>query len=420
MVSEFQLIEWLKSTFPSLFDYFNKNFPEERNVALAVSWWSDSMFLATLLYSFWMDKWFNSQLITILHCNHKVREESNEEETYLKEFFKNKVNFICFERENSWDSTEEALREWRYGKFNTYCKENNIHDICFWHNLTDRIETSLMNLIRWCWLKGFLNMKTPSSHPLLEDIVIHRPLLHLSKKAITWYCKEYHIPYFEDRTNYNTETSLRNTIRINHLLPLSEISDNNSLLESWDHLYKDIEDISNQNMYLQPLKINPYWNAKKAYEWWVTPELITDTSLSKICFCLGISHSKGSFKELISWIKSSEDGFMETWEWTWFIAHWRYYIMQAKPRFWEKEPHLEKKITLSGMQNFWKYWIDIHDSKLIGSTIRFPQEWDTFHGKLFTKWCINHKIPLFWRNVLPLAEKDGKIISVFEPHMLMF
>gem|GEM_PF-6534505 len=57
---------------------------------------------------------------------------------------------------------------------------------------------------------------------------------------------------------------------------------------------------------------------------------------------------------------------------------------------------------------------------LIGAKLRFSKEGDRFQGKQLKKRMINQKIPMFWRNSLPLAEKEGKIIFVFRPQHLLW
>ena len=66
-------------------------------------------------------------------------------------------------------------------------------------------------------------MKDFSFHPLLKNIQVIRPLLSYPKDKIEEVCKKFDIPYFEDRTNFDTSMSLRNEIRHNFIIPLSKI-----------------------------------------------------------------------------------------------------------------------------------------------------------------------------------------------------
>ncbi|MDR0608239.1 MAG: hypothetical protein LBG52_08105 [Candidatus Peribacteria bacterium] len=56
--------------------------------------------------------------------------------------------------------------------------------------------------------------------------------------------------------------------------------------------------------------------------------------------------------------------------------------------------------------------IEVNEERFLGSTLRFPQLGDRFAGKTRNRWCINQKIPLFWRNFIPVAVKDGNILHM--------
>jgi tRNA(Ile)-lysidine synthase TilS/MesJ len=44
--------------------------------------------------------------------------------------------------------TEKNLRDWRYGEFQNIIDKNDIDFLLTGHNLTDRIESSFMNMFR--------------------------------------------------------------------------------------------------------------------------------------------------------------------------------------------------------------------------------------------------------------------------------
>nr|MBR6100070.1 hypothetical protein [bacterium] len=83
------------------------------------------MFLSYLILSYRKDKKLNTDNIYFLHCNHKIRKESEVEAKYLKDFFKD-YNFKLFIRENTKEEKEEFLRKRRYNEFNNYCRTNKI------------------------------------------------------------------------------------------------------------------------------------------------------------------------------------------------------------------------------------------------------------------------------------------------------
>jgi len=64
--------------------------------------------------------------------------------------------------------TENDLRQWRYKEFQKIIDQNNIDFILTGHNLTDRIESSFMNMLRGSGLNGFVSMKFLDENNLLE------------------------------------------------------------------------------------------------------------------------------------------------------------------------------------------------------------------------------------------------------------
>jgi len=420
MFKTFQEIKDFNTKFHETYSFLESFYEKLKweKIAIAVSWWSDSIFLSYLILSFYVEKNLDTNNIHFLHCNHKIREESETEAKYLTNFF-NKYNFKLFIRDNSKEQKEEALRERRYQQFNTYCCDNKIKYLFFWHNLTDKLETSLMNTIRWCGLNGFLNMETISNHPLLDkNIYVIRPLLSLPKSEIEEFCIKNKIKYFEDKTNFDTSTSLRNKIRHEFIIPLSKLWKENIFFQSWNTIYNEIISNKAQN-YLLPIKTCPYWNATNSYKWAIPKNLITTETLANVFSSLWIIIKKWELNELLQRLTNNGEWY-HVFEWrTLFHSHSEIYFIQSDKKFWEKELHLEKEIKTAWIQCFWKYKIDI-PSSLIWTTIRFPAPWDHYKNKLLTKRAINQKIPIFWRNILPLAEKDKKIIFVFEPSNLIY
>jgi tRNA(Ile)-lysidine synthase TilS/MesJ len=124
-------------------------------------------------------------------------------------------------------------------------------------------------------------MKFINTHPLLDHpILVVRPLLSLSKEEIENNCKEYNIKYFEDKTNFDTSTSLRNKIRHEFIIPLSQLSENNSFFKSWETIYKTLDYKKNNNNFLIPIPICPYRNAKSAYQREIPNNLINITTFT--------------------------------------------------------------------------------------------------------------------------------------------
>ena len=423
MITSFSALESLSTYLPEVFWELGKLIPSPKKIALAISWGSDSMFLAFLILTFWQKQGRNQNLLFFLHCNHKVRKASNDEESFLKNFFKN-YHFKSFIRTEEWKTNEAALRSRRYEQFHNFMQENSIDTLLTGHNLTDRIESSLLNMLRGCGINGFLAMQITEKHDLLDGKIILRPLLSLSKEKIKNLSDILDIPYFNDATNLDNSTSKRNLLRNQFLIPLSQLSlqskDEKAFWNSRKLIYQQIQtQFDTKNNFLQPLKLNPYRWATQGFERTIPQGLAIEKSLDKVLLTLRIQASHGQYQELYKGLQNSSDGNWTLGEWQIFLAHQRKYFIKAKPAFREKTLTLEKKITEIWIQTFWLFHIEVWN-ELLWATLRFPKYWDQFHSKNLKKRMLNHQIPIFRRNTLPLAEKDGNIILVWKPEMLIF
>jgi hypothetical protein len=64
--------------------------------------------------------------------------------------------------------------------------------------------------------------------------------------------------------------------------------------------------------------------------------------------------------------------------------------------------------------NFFGFSLKIPRDELIWWEIRLPQGWDTFAWKNRSRWALNQKIPMWRRDWIPLAIKDGKVIHMWK------
>jgi tRNA(Ile)-lysidine synthase len=119
-----------------------------------------------------------------------------------------------FKRPATIKTTEKALRERRYQCFtSSFMKGKKEEFLMLGHHLEDRIESTFLNTIRGAGLKGFLNMQTLQSHPLVPNMQVGRPLLRITKPHLIAFCKQFNILFFEDATNTDMMISQRNLIR---------------------------------------------------------------------------------------------------------------------------------------------------------------------------------------------------------------
>ena len=80
-------IKWDFSQFTTLFDRLNHFVKDDTKILVAVSGWPDSMLVSILVYQFLVKKWFDLQNLYYVHCNHKTRSETDEEELFIRSFF---------------------------------------------------------------------------------------------------------------------------------------------------------------------------------------------------------------------------------------------------------------------------------------------------------------------------------------------
>ena len=139
---------------------------------VAVSGGADSILTACLMYNFFLENKYSLQNIFFIHCNHNIRTGNTSDE----EFFEGTQIHIS-KKKRSKTSNETELRNWRYGEFKKHSKNNHIDQLVLGHNLTDRIESTFLNLLRGSNLNGFIGMQIQETHHLLPKIQVLRPIL---------------------------------------------------------------------------------------------------------------------------------------------------------------------------------------------------------------------------------------------------
>ena len=218
---------------------------------VAVSGGADSILTACLMYNFFLKNKYSLQNLFFIHCNHQTRAGNTTDEQFIRKFFEG-TQLIVVKRISNKKNTEAELRNRRYGEFKTQAKKHQIDQFIFGHNLTDRIESTFLNLLRGANLNGFIAMQVQEQHHLLPGlsaeagINVLRPLLELTKDEITNICKQNKIQFVTDPTNKDTTTSLRNKLRSKVLPELYKLANKqttttNSFIESMKNIYKQLE-----------------------------------------------------------------------------------------------------------------------------------------------------------------------------------
>lgn len=122
--------------------------------------------------------------------------------------------------EESGESIEQCARRVRYSFFDKIMGERSIPILATAHNSDDRLETLIFNLTRGSGVRGMCGI--PSSRQLENGILI-RPMLNISKSEVLEFCRESALDFVTDSTNADTEYT-RNMIRARVLPVLEDIN----------------------------------------------------------------------------------------------------------------------------------------------------------------------------------------------------
>jgi len=151
--------------------------------------------------------------IIVAHMNHGVRIEAKDDEIFVnKVAIKYGYKYISKSiTKPTSGNLEEVLRNERRKFLYGVAKDNKSNYIALAHNQNDQAETFIMNFIRGSGAAGLGAMK-------IQDDMIIRPLLNISREEIECYAMAKKLKWHEDKSNLDTTYS-RNYIRHN-ILPL--------------------------------------------------------------------------------------------------------------------------------------------------------------------------------------------------------
>ena len=178
--------------------------------------------------------------IYVAHVNHMIRENANIDEIYVKEFCeKNGLEIyikhidILKEAKKSKKGIEETGRSARYKFFDEILEKTNSNKIAIAHNLNDKAETILMNLIRGTGTSGLKGIEPRRGKYI-------RPLIEISREKIEQYCEEMKINPRHDESN-DDNTYTRNKIR-NIVIPYLKENFNPNIVTNLNRLSEIIKE----------------------------------------------------------------------------------------------------------------------------------------------------------------------------------
>ena len=226
--------------------------PKDR-VVIGVSGGPDSICLLHVLNSLKEKLDFD---IYVAHINHMIRKEADDETEYVKDFCK-RLEIECFVKKVDVEEiakeekrgTEETGRKIRYAFFEEVLEKVGANKIATAHNLNDKAETILLNIVRGSGTSGLKGIEAK------RDGLFIRPLIETSREDIEEYCKINELEPKIDKTNLEN-IYRRNKIR-NELIPYIQKELNPNIVKTLNRLS---EVVAVENEYLEEVTENEFNN----------------------------------------------------------------------------------------------------------------------------------------------------------------
>lgn len=235
--------------------------------------------------------------------------------------------------------------------------------------------------------------------------------------------QQYALPHYTDQSNFDSQISKRNWIR-NEILPHFHAT---QFQNSRKQLYNDLSRREEAYIRYETIPTHPSRQAEDAIR-----TLVPSTSTQRVQLQkdLHISHNlrTSQIQERMKRFSQGEKGRKQLGNSYLFLQREKEKKMltiitrsspKKSPSLPFRKQHLPQQMLISrlGAQNREGYQLVIKKPERKGATLRYPQAQDTLAGKTRNRRCLNQKIPLFWRNCIPLIVKNGKILHIFKEVM---
>jgi tRNA(Ile)-lysidine synthase len=182
-------------------------FERHQHLLVAVSGGQDSLCLMKLLLDL-QPKW--GWNLGVAHCDHRWRPDSHFNAQHVANIAQKWNLPFYLEVAAQPLKSEAAARNWRYQALGAIAKQHNYNCIVTGHTASDRAETLLYNLIRGSGADGLQALSW--RRLLVDDILLVRPLLELTRTETEIFCQQNQLPIWQDSTNQDWKYA-RNRIR---------------------------------------------------------------------------------------------------------------------------------------------------------------------------------------------------------------
>lgn len=213
---KFDKVHWLAELENKAYSQICQLHERGAKIAVACSGGADSVYTLYCIADIFADRLAD---VYVLHYNHKVRVDSDDDELYVKELCeKFGLNFIREEPDVVPTSpTEDFLRNLRLDFFVRQSRKLGLGGIVQGHHCGDVLESVLMRLARGSSCDGLCSPR-PVSY--FKGAVFLRPILNMKKDEIVSSLVSSKIVWREDSTNAESDF-FRNKIR-NKVIPIFE------------------------------------------------------------------------------------------------------------------------------------------------------------------------------------------------------
>lgn len=230
------------------------------NIGISLSGGVDSMVILHCL------KYMESKLIInkviAIHVYYGNSKSSIDEFNFLIDYCKY-FNIPIYYRQVYWMKRDDNIdrnfyesetRKIRFNLYNYVLKNENLYGICIGHHRDDISENIFTNIMK---NRDIFNIKAMEKEMLIDNILICRPLLDITKNVIFNYADKFNIIYFLDST---PDWSCRGTMR-RQIFPLMD----NFFGNTYDKLYIFGNMLTEWSDVIQKNIIEPIYNSIKYY-----------------------------------------------------------------------------------------------------------------------------------------------------------